>query len=44
MERFSQRVEVLVEEKGVLEGLIEECCRKLETEKLKRENMEADLS
>lgn len=44
MGHFSQHVEALVEEKGVLKGHIEDCHRQLETERAKRENVEADLS
>lgn len=36
---LSQYVEALVEEKGLLKGCVEECCRQLETEGAKRENV-----
>lgn len=44
MGHLSQHVEALVEEKGVLEGRVEECDGQLETKKVKRENVEADFS
>lgn len=44
MERLSQSVETLVEEKGVLEGRIKECRVQLEMENVKMESVEMDLS
>lgn len=43
MEHFSQRIEVFVEEKGVLEGQVEDVSRLLEGKEIRRKVLEDDL-